>query len=113
MSAPSIPQTVSFILRMHYRSIVHLGVKPDYVDIDCDTFEGMTSRYYKETHRLKLINRATSGEYRMIMTDHGEHVVSHGTWEQCKERRLSHADAINGTWFELGRRSKFNIYKER
>jgi len=99
MSAPPIPQTVSFILRMHYKNIAHLGVKPDYVDIDCDTFEGMSRRYYKETHRLRLIDRATSGEYRMIMTDHGEHVC---TTDDL--RRDSHKDAIDGTWFKLGRR---------
>ena len=96
----TVPQTIKFNLRVHFMHIESLDYKPSYTDTIFETFEGMMQAYYKETHRRANKDRATGGEYQQILTEHGKAVITD------EERRLSHKDAIDGTWFKLGRRNR-------
>ena len=94
----AVPQTIKFKLRVHFMHIESLDYKPSYIDTIFESFEEMLQAYYKETHRRARKDRATGAEYQQILTDHGKAVCAADEY-RCQ----SHKDAIEGTWFKLGR----------
>ena len=94
----AVPQTIKFKLRVHFMRMESWDHKPSYIDTIFESFEEMMQAYYKETHRRALKDRATGGEYQQILTEHGKAVITD------EDRRLSHKDAIDGTWFEMNPR---------
>ena len=96
----SVPQTIKFKMRAHYMHVESPCGKPEYIDTMFESFEEMLQSYYKETHRRAYSDRATGAEYQQVLTAHGHEVITDD------ERRISHKDAIDGTWFKLGRRNR-------
>lgn len=91
-----VQQTVDFTLRVFYKHIKRPANLPSYADFQFDSFEAMLDFYRVERRRRAYADRATSGEYRMNLTDHGRSVIS-----ECPYREQAHRDAIDGTWFKL------------
>jgi hypothetical protein len=83
-------------MRVYFNRIERPADKPTYIDFDFHMFEKMFQRYYTETHRRAYADRATSAEYRMHLTDHGQAVCATDSYT-----RDAHKDAIDGTWFKV------------
>ena len=92
------PQTIKFELRIHFRQIERSSELPAFKDFLFDSFEAMWNRYCKEKNRRALADRATSAEYRQVLTDHGKMKLAHG-----EIREESYRDAIEGNWLKLSR----------
>jgi hypothetical protein len=91
------PQTVGFTLRVFYCHADRPISQPYYVDYTFHSFQKMWNRYGTERRRRAYADRATSGQYKMFLTDYGRAMVNAD--EVCRDR---HADAIDGTWFDAG-----------
>lgn len=92
----SVPQTISFQVRIEYFRGERPSDKPQIVTHDCETFEEMFPLVVKERRRRSLADRATGAEYRQVLTDLG--------WErirECEHAKKSHEAACKGTWFRL------------
>ena len=92
----SVPQTVTFILRVHYMHANRPSHLPTVIETPFETFEGWHVHYYKERKRRAYADRATSAEYRMVLTDHGREVCDNDA-----DRAWAHRDVINGKWFKV------------
>ena len=100
--ATSTPQTVTFVLRVHYLQIERPAHLPTYVDFEVDEFEQIGEIVRREKRRRAIKDRATRAEYRQVLTDHGREMLALSksdpdTYYMYSER--SYSDAINGTWF--------------
>ena len=91
------PQTVSFVAVIDYRSFERMNEGlPEQIKYEFDVFEEMIMFFKKERKRRAYKDRATSGRYRMKLTELGEKVCA-----ECTETRKRHQEAIEGTYFSL------------
>lgn len=75
---------------------IERGNKPREVEFAFNNFEQMGERYRKERKRRKNGDRATSAQYRQVMTQYGKDKIACEDDDRMKDQ---HYDAINGTWF--------------
>lgn len=96
LKQPEHTQTVEFEVRLTYLNFE----RPYHWDasrtLKFKVLEQMLDFVRKEARRQDVKLRATTGEYRMVLTDHGKDVCANDSY-----RATSHKDAINGTWFKL------------
>lgn len=91
----SVPQTVRFEMIVRYDRIERPADQPVASEtLTFETMEKMDERYRKERKRRKLADRATSGKWRTVLTDHGREVIAAGD-VYC---RAAHANV--GTWHD-------------
>jgi len=90
----SVPQTVGFELEVRFDQIERSSDRPSSASFIFFSFEKMLSRFRQERRRRAIADRATSGRYRLFLTDHGKTAVAADP--ACAAR---HADV--GKWFSL------------
>ncbi len=95
------PQTIRFEMRVRFDRFERPANKPQELTFNFDSLEKMESRFRLERRRRAIGHRATSAAYRMHLTAYGEAVC-----EADEQRRESHADAINGKWFDMIRKPR-------
>jgi hypothetical protein len=97
-TATTTPQTVSFVLTVSYRQIERPAHLPETVDFEFSDFCEMSAFFQKQRRRRKLADRATSAEYRQVLTDHGREMLASDDAHYSRER---YRDAIDGTLFKM------------
>jgi len=92
------PQTISFIMRVRFDHIER-GDKPREVELAFDCLEKMEERYRTERRRRRRGDRATSGTYRQVLTEHGKAMIADPNEPLITADKYE--DAINGKWFNM------------
>jgi hypothetical protein len=90
------PQTVGFELEVRYDQMERPSDLPRTKEFVFHSFDKMPERMRVEKRRRKLADRATSGRYRMFLTDHGKQACAADI-----DTRNRHQEAIEGTWFNM------------
>jgi hypothetical protein len=92
----SHPQTVGFELEVRYDRWERGTELPRTQEFVFHTLEKMETRYRTERKRRALKDRATSGRYRLFLTEHGKQACAADP--DCAAR---HSDV--GTWHSMDR----------
>ena len=90
----SVPQTVGFELVVRFDQMERPSDKPSEMSFVFHSFEKMLSRFSKEKNRRAIADRASSGKYRMFLTEHGKAVVASDAAAASR-----HSDV--GQWFSM------------
>ena len=98
----NVQQVTSIECRIQFNQIERPTSEPREITLNFNTFEGMVERIWKEKKRRKIADRATSAQYRLVLTAHGHAKIASTDPLDAHATKEYFAEEISGEWKDFG-----------